>query len=79
MNTPTTNCRSCFPNGDQPQCRTFDTSIGAMRIFSDLFGNDRMPTMCQGSDQRYRVCHQPVVIVAVSPRLVRDRIAENAA
>lgn len=58
MNSQKTSCRLCFPDGDQPQCRSFETSISAMRNFSALFDDNRMPTMCHGNDGRYRVCYQ---------------------
>lgn len=77
MKNPVTNCRSCFPHGDQPQCRSFETSIGAIRIFNSLFEDNKMPMMCQGSDRHYRVCSQASITVAESHP--RNRMAEKAA
>lgn len=75
MNSPIPNCRLCFPNGDQPLCRTFDTTIGAMRAFGTLFDDNKMPMMCQGSDRKYRVCSQTVSVVTMHPRAGRSLMA----
>ena len=75
MSTPEKNCRLCFPHGDQPQCRTFETSVGAIRIFSTLFADNRMPMMCQSSDRHYRVCSQSAVTMATP--LPGGRISEK--
>lgn len=80
MKTQETNCRSCFPLGDQPQCRTFETGIGAIRTFNALFADNKMPMMCQGSDRHYRVCSQTADANSFSTaRLLGDRIAERTA
>lgn len=80
MNTQEPNCRSCFPLGDQPQCRTFETGISAIRTFNALFADNKMPMMCQGSDRYYRVCNQTIGAMRLSaPRLLGDRIVERTA
>lgn len=65
-------CRLCFQEGEQPQCRTFETSIGAMRVFGALFNDGKMPVMCQGNDRQYRVCFQ----IAVRPAAPAHRIGD---
>ena len=51
-------CRACFPHGDMPQRRDFESSFGAMRLFSQLTQGGKAPTMCQDGQDHYRVCHQ---------------------
>lgn len=79
MKMPEMNCRSCFPHGDQPQCRTFEASIGAIRTFNTLFENNKMPMMCQGSDRHYRVCNQAVIATPLPATFSSGRPAEKVA
>lgn len=79
MNSPLPGCRMCFPSGDQPQCRTFETTIGAMRAFGALFDNNRMPMMCQGSDRRYRVCSQTTASMVMPPHRANGRLVTASA
>lgn len=79
MSSSMSDCRRCFPSGDKPLCRTFDASIGAMRAFSSLLDANKIPTMCEGTDRKYRVCTQTVsqkaTSVVMPARFANSRIA----
>lgn len=59
MTTETGTCTACFSDHQRPQCRTFDTSEGALGEYGHLHRGGLAVFMCQQNDRGYRVCHQP--------------------
>ena len=61
-------CTACFPAGSRPHCRVFDTSGGALTIYSGLHARGHFAALCLQADQRYRVCHEPDAVPAPAAR-----------
>lgn len=58
MNDRNAPCTACFADGSRPQCRVFDSSGGALTIYSGLHASGRFAAMCLQADGRYRVCQE---------------------